>query len=297
MLFVALVGVSLTYDIQSVGHIVFDAGIGESYDFRISNSSLSVEFTFATEDPASITIGANNTPLTKPFFLLEGTNSVKLSFAQETRAALWAFPESLCDGHVSVFGSNEESRFRAKFSNYQTKWCIFPLNSGPSGAFIMFQRPSPELSNVLFAYDSNSLSHNRSLAETRWESDEIDFTELVFFGINSTMDTEWALNIEFSEYENPLRNTCIFDDSPVYDGGFMNETNVYDVEYISMCGYDTSVVMDLVIYAILFVITLPGSAAACYWCYQSWQHEGVYDVSAEVSLTSWASPPSVKSVE
>lgn len=290
MLFLIAICGEIGTTLEKPGHYTYKGNSSSVYNFDFTNSSLSAQFLFQTDKPENVMIKSANVVLTKPFFLYENTGRVSLSLENDMDFSVWLFPQNLCDSRVSVFGAASNSRFRVRYSTSVEKHCFFTINHQFDVSFINFMRPMPEGSKLaLHGYTNETIVLEKSWYDGNDEMPRMKTDLPLFFSFTRAIDdAEWALNINFTTIDPILNNTCLFEETLVFDGVSLNETLDMKLEHVSTCKIAPAPLMWLYVTYSIFTVVIISIAVFVGFCsYRDWKRE---HCQTEESVISSYSP-------
>ena len=260
--------------------VLDDSGFsGVKKEFQITDSSLSAQFLFATDKPSAIQV--DSIPLTQAHFLLNSPDSITLTFSRTVFFTVWVFPRSLCDDQVSVFAANDTSRFRLHYHKSLQKRCFFSLNREHRAEFILFSRPVPSGSPLVFAVNSESVLNGTYWMSSTSELPRTKTDGPVFYGFSDAVeDSEWALNINFTTIEPDMITSCFFESTVVYENGTFESTSPADLGHFYQCGLDDSLkTWMFFMFGVWLVISVIIIFVVGYCCFRSWKEPVVPSMS------------------
>ena len=271
--------VNVYHTLSEPGNYVFRGDFSSSHIFELTNSSCSAQFLFATEEFADILIDSGNVNLTKPHFLFIGSGTVNITFpaTKGMDFRVWVIPTSWCEDRASAFAANASSRFRLQSVGKGERRCIFTINADEDKEFILFSRGSPDSGQpVVFAITNESLRNGTFWISGRDELPRTTTSSPVFYGYSDVAEGgEWALNVNFSNVESDLLNSCFFEGTLVYDGITMNDTTTSSVQHIYQCGVtESEKTWVYIMFAILLLISVIIIVGIGMCCYRSWNNAG-----------------------
>jgi hypothetical protein len=216
--------------------------IWQTFPFRVQ---LLLDLDLTAISPSPIYISGDSierVPLTVPFVLFTpqtSTDSLFLQTYKLVNVSVWAFNDSFCQNETAVLVSGDSARFRMNYlSDFLQPRCFFPIVSQNFFTFDYWVDPNMHFESPwLSVYTAINFSNQRGpwFNQTGAISKAAAVNPIFFIATGVHSRSQLAINLNFTNNDTILGNSCQFSQSPVWNGSTLITTSDSNLIYQKQC--------------------------------------------------------------